>query len=86
MRDFTDQWYKLTLPTVFNNSGTEEYCGVMGAADIICSTLGKAVSGAAGGYTTGPTELITLLRNVSRPYLFSNAPPPPIVAASLKVL
>ncbi|CAG5055618.1 unnamed protein product [Parnassius apollo] len=66
--------------------GTEEYCGVMGAADIICSTLGKAVSGAAGGYTTGPKELVTLLRNVSRPYLFSNAPPPPVVAASLKAL
>ncbi|XP_045537387.1 2-amino-3-ketobutyrate coenzyme A ligase, mitochondrial [Papilio machaon] len=66
--------------------GTEEYCGVVGAADIICSTLGKAVSGAAGGYTTGPRELITLLRNVSRPYLFSNAPPPPVVAASLKSL
>lgn len=58
----------------------------MGAADIICSTLGKAVSGAAGGYTTGPKELITLLRNVSRPYLFSNAPPPPVVGASLKVI
>ncbi|XP_049877357.1 2-amino-3-ketobutyrate coenzyme A ligase, mitochondrial [Pectinophora gossypiella] len=66
--------------------GTEEYCGVPGAADIICSTLGKAVSGAAGGYTTGPRELVTLLRNVSRPYLFSNAPPPPVVAASLKSL
>ncbi|CAK1550671.1 unnamed protein product [Leptosia nina] len=66
--------------------GTEEFCGIMGAADIICSTLGKAVSGAAGGYTTGPKELITLLRNVSRPYLFSNAPPPPVVAASMKAL
>ncbi|XP_013187661.2 2-amino-3-ketobutyrate coenzyme A ligase, mitochondrial [Amyelois transitella] len=66
--------------------GTEEYCGVPGAADIICSTLGKAVSGAAGGYTTGPKELVTLLRNVSRPYLFSNAPPPPVVTASLKSL
>ncbi|CAG9564101.1 unnamed protein product [Danaus chrysippus] len=66
--------------------GTEEYCGVLGAADIICSTLGKAVSGAAGGYTTGPKELITLLRNVSRPYLFSNSPPPPVVAASMKSL
>ncbi|XP_050352826.1 2-amino-3-ketobutyrate coenzyme A ligase, mitochondrial [Nymphalis io] len=66
--------------------GTEEYCGVVGAADIICSTLGKAVSGAAGGYTTGPKELVSLLRNVSRPYLFSNAPPPPVVAACLKSL
>lgn len=58
---------------------------MIGAADIICSTLGKAVSGAAGGYTTGPKELVTLLRNVSRPYLFSNAPPPAIVTAALKV-
>ncbi|KAG6449718.1 hypothetical protein O3G_MSEX006196 [Manduca sexta] len=66
--------------------GTEEYCGVKGAADIIVSTLGKAVSGAAGGYTTGPKELVTLLRNVSRPYLFSNAPPPPVVAAATKSL
>ncbi|CAG9795696.1 unnamed protein product [Diatraea saccharalis] len=66
--------------------GTEEYCGMLGAADIICSTLGKAVSGASGGYTTGPKQLITLLRNVSRPYLFSNSPPPPVVGASLKAL
>ncbi|XP_045452478.1 2-amino-3-ketobutyrate coenzyme A ligase [Melitaea cinxia] len=66
--------------------GTEEYCGMNGAADIICSTLGKAVSGAAGGYTTGPKEMVSLLRNVSRPYLFSNAPPPPVVAACLKSL
>lgn len=73
----------LMLPLI--SRGTEEYCGAPGAADIICSTLGKAVSGAAGGYTTGPKELITLLRNVSRPYLFSNAPPPPVVCASLKV-
>lgn len=57
----------------------------MGAADIICSTLGKAVSGAAGGYTTGPKELVALLRNVSRPYLFSNAPPPAVVSCSIKV-
>ncbi|CAH0682297.1 unnamed protein product [Chilo suppressalis] len=66
--------------------GTEEYCGMFGAADIICSTLGKAVSGASGGYTTGPKELVTLLRNVSRPYLFSNSPPPPVVGAALKAL
>ncbi|KOB77918.1 2-amino-3-ketobutyrate coenzyme a ligase, partial [Operophtera brumata] len=66
--------------------GTEEFCVVLGAADIICSTLGKAVGGASGGYTTGPKELVTLLRNVSRPYLFSNSPPPAVVAASLKSL
>ncbi|RVE53736.1 hypothetical protein evm_001628 [Chilo suppressalis] len=59
---------------------------MFGAADIICSTLGKAVSGASGGYTTGPKELVTLLRNVSRPYLFSNSPPPPVVGAALKAL
>lgn len=58
----------------------------MGAADIICSTLGKAVSGVAGGYTTGPQEVISLLRNVSRPYLFSNAPPPSVVACCMKVI
>ncbi|CAB3257061.1 unnamed protein product [Arctia plantaginis] len=66
--------------------GTEEYCGMLGQVDIICSTLGKAVSGSSGGYTTGPKDLVTLLRNVSRPYLFSNAPSPPTVAASLKSL
>ncbi|CAH0724360.1 unnamed protein product, partial [Brenthis ino] len=66
--------------------GTEEYCGAFGAVDIVISTLGKAVGGAAGGYIAGPKELIALLRNVSRPYLFSNSPPPAVVAACLKSL
>jgi len=53
--------------------------------DIINSTLGKALGGAAGGYTTGPKQLITLLRQRSRPYLFSNTLPPPVVAGASKV-
>ncbi|XP_061395768.1 2-amino-3-ketobutyrate coenzyme A ligase, mitochondrial [Musca vetustissima] len=66
--------------------GTEEYCEVMGSVDIINSTLGKALGGAAGGYTTGPKELITFLRQKSRPYLFSNTLPPAVVATGTKVL
>ncbi|XP_075169570.1 glycine C-acetyltransferase [Haematobia irritans] len=66
--------------------GTEEYCDVMGSVDIINSTLGKALGGAAGGYTTGPKELITFLRQKSRPYLFSNTLPPAVVASGTKVL
>ena len=57
----------------------------MGHVDIINSTLGKALGGAAGGYTTGPKELIDLLRQRSRPYLFSNSLPPPVVAGASKV-
>lgn len=59
--------------------GTEEFCNVMGRVDIINSTLGKALGGAAGGYTTGPKELIDLLKQRSRPYLFSNTLPPAVV-------
>lgn len=66
--------------------GTEEYDNVMGEVDIINSTLGKALGGASGGYTTGPTELITFLRQKSRPYLFSNSLPPAVVAVGLKVM
>lgn len=66
--------------------GTEEYHNVKGQVDIINSTLGKALGGAAGGYTTGPRELITLLRQKSRPYLFSNSLPPAVVATGLKVM
>ncbi|KAK3927568.1 2-amino-3-ketobutyrate coenzyme A ligase, mitochondrial, partial [Frankliniella fusca] len=65
--------------------GTEEYHGVSGKIDIINSTLGKALGGAAGGYTTGKKELIQLLRQRSRPYLFSNSPPPAITATANKV-
>ncbi|XP_014774822.1 2-amino-3-ketobutyrate coenzyme A ligase, mitochondrial isoform X2 [Octopus bimaculoides] len=66
--------------------GTEEYHGIEGRVDIINSTLGKALGGAAGGYTTGPKALIDLLRQRSRPYLFSNTLPPPVVASASKSL
>jgi glycine C-acetyltransferase len=66
--------------------GTPEFCGVEGRVDIITGTLGKAMGGASGGYTSGRKEIIELLRQRSRPYLFSNSVAPPIVAASLKVI
>jgi glycine C-acetyltransferase len=66
--------------------GTHEYCGVEGRVDILTGTLGKALGGASGGYTSGRKEIIEYLRQRSRPYLFSNSVAPPIVAASLKVL
>lgn len=66
--------------------GTEEFFNLKGRTDIINSTLGKALGGASGGYTTGPKELIDLLRNKSRPYLFSNTLPPPVVGTALSVL
>ena len=66
--------------------GTHEYCGVLDRVDIITGTLGKALGGASGGFTTGRQEIIDFLRQCSRPYLFSNSLPPVIVCASLKVL
>lgn len=66
--------------------GTHEHLGVMGRVDVITGTLGKALGGASGGYTSGRKEVIDLLRQRSRPYLFSNSLAPPIVGASLKVL
>jgi len=66
--------------------GTPEHCGVMERIDIITSTMGKAMGGAAGGFTTGRKELVEILRQRSRPYLFSNALPPMICAATLAVL
>ncbi len=66
--------------------GTHEYRGVMGRIDILTGTLGKALGGASGGYTSGRKKIIELLRQRSRPYLFSNTVAPPIVAASLKAL
>src|SRR6266487_4208454 len=66
--------------------GTHEYCGVMGKIDIITGTLGKALGGASGGYTSGRKEIVDLLRQRSRPYLFSNTIAPPVVAASLKAI
>lgn len=64
--------------------GTPELCGVSGRVDIINSTLGKALGGATGGYTTGPKVLIDLLRNKARPYLFSNTLTPSVAGASLE--
>jgi glycine C-acetyltransferase len=66
--------------------GTHEHCGVAGRIDIITGTLGKALGGASGGYTSGKKEIIELLRQRSRPYLFSNSVAPPIVAASIKAI
>lgn len=66
--------------------GTHEYNHVIGRVDIITGTLGKALGGASGGYTSGRREIIALLRQRSRPYLFSNTLAPGIVAASMKVL
>lgn len=66
--------------------GSPEYCDVMGRVDIITGTLGKALGGASGGYTSGKKQVIEWLRQRSRPYLFSNTLAPCIVAASLKVL
>ncbi len=65
--------------------GTPEVCDVMGRIDIITGTLGKALGGAMGGYTTGKKEIIEILRQRSRPYLFSNSLAPAIVGASIKV-
>lgn len=65
--------------------GSPEHCGVEGKIDIITSTLGKALGGGSGGYTTGRREIIDLLRQRSRPYLFSNTLPPPLVGAAQKV-
>jgi len=66
--------------------GTHEHCGVMDRVDLITGTLGKALGGASGGYTSGRRELVALLRQRSRPYLFSNALAPVVAAASLHVL
>lgn len=65
--------------------GAAEHCGVLGEIDIITGTLGKALGGAMGGYTTGKKEIIDLLRQRSRPYLFSNSLAPSIVGASITV-
>ncbi len=66
--------------------GSAEHCGVMDRVDIITGTLGKALGGASGGYTSGPREVIDWLRQRSRPYLFSNTLAPVIAATSLRVL
>lgn len=66
--------------------GTAEYCGVSGRVDIITGTFGKALGGASGGFTSGRKEIIDLLRQRSRPYLFSNTLAPAVAAGSMKVL
>jgi glycine C-acetyltransferase len=66
--------------------GTPELYGVQDEVDVLTSTLGKALGGASGGFTTGRKDIIALLRQRSRPYLFSNSLPPPIVSAALKTL
>lgn len=66
--------------------GTHEHCGVMGRVDIITGTLGKALGGAMGGFTSGKKEIIEMLRQRSRPYLFSNSLAPSIVGAGIKAL
>ena len=68
-----------------HGKGTHEYCDVMGRVDIITGTLGKALGGASGGYTSGRKEIIGLLRQRSRPYLFSNTVAPAVVCGSLKM-
>ena len=69
-----------------NGRGTHEYCDVMGRVDIITSTLGKALGGAMGGFTSAKKEIINMLRQRSRPYLFSNSLAPSIVGAASKVI
>src|SRR5438132_795886 len=69
-----------------NGRGTHEHHGVIGRIDAITGTLGKALGGASGGYVSGQKELVAMLRQRSRPYLFSNSVAPPIAAASLTVL
>jgi len=66
--------------------GSVEYCGVEGRVDIITGTLGKALGGASGGYVSGRKEIVEILRQHARPYLFSNSVPPPVVGASLEAL
>ncbi len=69
-----------------NGRGTPEYFGVADRVDVVTSTLGKALGGAAGGFTSGRREIVEMLRQRSRPYLFSNALPPSIAAATLTAL
>ncbi len=66
--------------------GTHEHCGVIDRVDIITGTLGKALGGASGGYTSGRSEIVELLRQRSRPYLFSNTVAPPVVAGAIKAI
>jgi glycine C-acetyltransferase len=69
-----------------HGKGTHEYRGVLGMIDIITGTLGKALGGASGGFTSGHKEIVALLRQRSRPYLFSNTVAPPVVAGAIRAL
>lgn len=69
-----------------SGKGTHEHCGVIDRVDIITGTLGKALGGASGGFTSGRKEIVELLRQRSRPYLFSNTVAPPVVAGALKAI
>lgn len=69
-----------------NGRGSHEHCGVIGRIDILTGTLGKALGGASGGYTSARAEIVELLRQRSRPYLFSNTVAPPVVAGAIKAL
>ncbi|MFA6946788.1 MAG: glycine C-acetyltransferase [Pedobacter sp.] len=92
--DLADKYHALVMIDECHSSGflgktgrgTHEHHGVMGRVDIITGTLGKALGGASGGFTSGPKEVINLLRQRSRPYLFSNTLAPSIVGASIAVL
>lgn len=92
--DLADEYYALVMVDDShavgfvgeNGRGTHEHCGVMDRVDIITGTLGKALGGASGGYTSGRKEIIDWLRQRSRPYLFSNSLAPPITAAAIEAL
>lgn len=92
--DLADQYDAIVMTDECHSSGfmgktgrgTHEHCGVMGRVDIITGTLGKALGGALGGFTSGKKEIIDMLRQRSRPYLFSNTLAPSIVGASIAVL
>ncbi len=92
--DLADQYQALVIVDECHSSGflgktgrgTHEHHGVMGRVDIITGTLGKALGGASGGFTSGPKEVINMLRQHSRPYLFSNTLAPSIVCGSIAVL
>ncbi|MBI3603554.1 MAG: glycine C-acetyltransferase, partial [Nitrospirae bacterium] len=97
LRDITDLAERYDAVVVVDDShatgvlgtsgrGTPDHCGVADRVDLITSTLGKALGGASGGFTSGRAEIIELLRQRSRPYLFSNALPPVIAAAALQAL
>ena len=83
--DLADKYNALVMVDDSHAVGSSEYCGVEGRVDIITGTLGKALGGASGGYTSGRKEIIDLLRQRSRPYLFSNSLAPAIAGASIEM-